>query len=185
MSSNEPFESGIHNPYSFQDTPRIDLPPDMQRGLVHHVMALGILTIVQGSLVSLLGAGGCAMAVIFPLILKAEGGMARQPGNQPGPPEWILPLIYGSFGVVYLTIGVLGIWAGIRIMKFRGRTTGIVALSCGLITIVGCYCLPTAIGLFIYGLIVLLNAPVKRAFEMGEQGYTTSEIHNHFARLPG
>ena len=129
MSSNEPFESNVHNPYNFQDTPPLQLPPDMQRGLVHHVMALGILTIVQGSLVSLLGIGGCAMAVIIPLMLKAEGGMARRPG-MPGPPmppelEWILPLIYGSFGVVFLTIGVLGIWAGIRMMKFKGRTLGI------------------------------------------------------------
>jgi hypothetical protein len=190
MSSNEPFESNVHNPYSFQDTPRAHLPPDMQRGLVHHVMALGILMIVQGSLVSLLGIGGCAMAVIIPLMLKIEGGMARRPGMQPGPPmppelEWILPFIYGSFGVVFLTIGVLGIWAGIRMMKFKGRTLGFIALSSGLITIVGCYCLPTAIGLFIYGLIVLLNAPVKRAFDMGEQGYTANEIQNHFAQLPG
>jgi hypothetical protein len=190
MSTNEPFESNVHNPYSFQDMPRVQLPPEMQRGLVHHVMALGILTIVQGSLVSLLGIGGCAMAVIFPLILKMEGGMARRPGMQPGPPmppeiEWLLPLIYGSFGVIFLTVGLLGIWSGIRMLKFKGRTLGFVALSTGLIASFGCYCLPTAIGLFIYGLIVLLNAPVKRAFEMGEQGRTADEIQNHFARLPG
>jgi hypothetical protein len=72
---------------------------------------------------------------------------------------------------------------GIRMLKFRGRTLGIVALSSGLLSIAGCYCLPTAIGLFIYGLIVLLNEPVKRAFAMGEQGRSASEIQNQFDRL--
>ena len=93
--------------------------------------------------------------------------------------------VYGSMGLVSLVIGVLGIWAGIRMLKFRGRTLGIVALSSGLLSIAGCYCLPTAIGLFVYGLIVLLNEPVKRAFVMGEQGRTAAEIQNHFARLSG
>ena len=95
MSSNDPFGANTHNPYNFSDTPQVQLPPDLQRGLVHHMTALSILTIA------------------------------------------------------------------------------------------GCYCLPTAIGLFIYGLIVLLNPSVKRAFEMGEQGYSANKIQNHFARLPG
>ena len=99
--------------------------------------------------------------------------------------ELIMLAMYGSMGLISLVIGVLGIWAGIRMLKFRGRTLGIVALSSGLLSIAGCYCLPTAIGLFIYGLIVLLNEPVKRAFAMGEQGRTASEIQNKFARLPG
>ena len=99
--------------------------------------------------------------------------------------ELIMLAMYGSMGLISLVIGVLGIWAGIRMLKFRGRTLGIVALSSGLLSIAGCYCLPTAIGLFIYGLIVLLNEPVKSAFAMGEQGRTASEIQNQFARLPG
>lgn len=99
--------------------------------------------------------------------------------------ELIMLAMYGSMGLISLVIGVLGIWAGIRMLKFRGRTLGIVALSSGLLSIAGCYCLRTAIGLFIYGLIVLLNEPVKRAFAMDEQGRTASEIQNQFARLPG
>ena len=99
--------------------------------------------------------------------------------------ELIMLAMYGSMGLISLVIGVLGIWAGIRMLKFRGRTLGIVALSSGLLSIAGCYCLPTAIGLFIYGLIVLLNEPVKRAFAMGEQGTSAADIQNQFARLPG
>lgn len=93
--------------------------------------------------------------------------------------------MYGSMGLVSLVIGVLGIWAGMRMIKFKGRTLGFVALSSGLLSIAGCYCFPTAIGLFIYGLIVLLNASVKRAFDMAEEGCSANEIQNHFARLPG
>ncbi len=189
MSSNDPFGTNTHNPYNFQESPSAQLPADMQRGLVHHVMALSILTIVQGSLVTLFGFGLLAMALVMPAMLKAQAGMPRQAGMpapaMPAEFEWMMLALYGSMGLVSLVIGVLGIWAGIRMLKFRGRTLGFVALSSGLLTIAGCYCLPTAIGLFIYGLIVLLNEPVKRAFAMGEQGRTAAEIQNHFARLPG
>jgi hypothetical protein len=88
-------------------------------------------------------------------------------------------------GLVLLSSGILGVWGGIRMMKFRGYKLGIIALSGGLLTIFGCYCAPTAIALFIYGLIVMLNPQVKQAFEMGEQGRSPADIQNHFARLPG
>ena len=157
--------------------------------MVHHVMALSILMIVQGSLTTLCGLGAGALALVMPAIIKAQAGMPRQPGMpaQPMPPEmeWFMLAIYGGIGVVLLSTGSIGIWAGIRMMKFRGRTLGIVALSTGLLAIFGCYCLPTAIGLFIYGLIVLVNPQVKLAFEMGEQGRSPAEIQSHFARLPG
>jgi hypothetical protein len=190
MSQYEQSEPTEQNPYEFQHMADVQLPPEMQRGLVHHVTALGILTIVQGALVTMLGLVGAAMAVVMPLILKAQSGMPRRPGVQAAPPmppelEGIFLVIYGGFGAVFLAVGVLGIWAGICLMRFKSRTLGFIALSSGLIAIIGCYCLPTAIGLFVYGLIVLLNTPVKRAFEMGEQGYTAGEIQNHFARLPG
>ena len=234
MSNNDPFGSSPHNPYSFSDTPQVHLPPEMQRGLVHHVTALSILTIVQGSLVALYGIGLTGLAFAMPALIQAQGGIPvvapapvapapvevvseeavseeavpeeavpeeavpvapipvapipvapLPPAPMPAGFEWMLLAIYGSMGLISLVIGVLGIWAGIRMLKFRGRILGIVALSSGLLSIAGCYCLPTAIGLFVYGLIVLLNEPVKRAFAMGEQGRTAAEIKNHFARLSG
>ena len=228
MSSNDPFSGNTQNPYSFSDTPQVQISPEMQRGLVHHVMALSILTIVQGSLVTLYGIGMFGLALVMPALIQAQGGipvapmpveltpeeptlaeptLAEPTPAEPTPAEpipvapipaapfpaapmpagfeWIMLAFYGSMGLIFLVVGVLGIWAGIRMLKFRGRTLGIVALSSGLLSMFGCYCLPTAIGLFIYGLIVLLNEPVKRAFAMGEQGRTASEIQNQFARLPG
>ena len=157
--------------------------------MVNHVMPLSILMIVQGSLSALCGLGVGAMAFVMPALIKFQAGMPQRPAMPPQqmPPEmeWIMVAMYGGAGVILLGTGILGIWGGIRIMKFRGRTLGIVALSTGLLGIFGCYCFPTAIALFIYGLIVLLNPQVKQAFEMGEQGRTSDEIRNHFARLPG
>ena len=188
MSTSDPFESYPQNPYSFQETASAQIPQDMQRGLVHHVAALGILTIVQGALVTLMGLFLIGMAAVVPAMIKAQGGFPNQPGMpqrpMPAEMEWVLLAVYGGAGVIAVALGVLNIVGGIGVMRFRGRILGIVALSSGLLSIFGCYCFPTALGLFIYGLIVLLNGPVKRAFEMGTEGVSSTEIQAHFARLP-
>lgn len=191
MSTNvpDPFGTNTDNPYAFNQTTAPQPKTGSPREMVNHVMALSILMIVQGSLSALCGLGVGALALVMPAVMKAQAGMPPRPGMPPQqmPPEmeWILVVTYGGMAVVLLGTGIFGIWGGIRIMKFRGRTLGIVALSVGLFAMFGCYCAPTAIALFIYGLIVLLNPPVKQAFEMGEQGRTADEIRNHFARLPG
>lgn len=47
MSNNNPFSANTQNPYAFSDTPQVQLPTDMQRGLVHqnepvkHAFAMG------------------------------------------------------------------------------------------------------------------------------------------------
>ena len=183
----DPFSTNAGNPYAFSQT--TSPPPSGARGMVHHMMALSILMIVQGSLSALCGLGAGAMAFVIPAMLKAQAGMPGQPG-MPAPPmpvemETFMVVLYGGIGLVLLSSGILGVWGGIRMMKFRGYKLGIIALSGGLLTIFGCYCAPTAIALFIYGLIVMLNPQVKQAFEMGEQGRSPADIQNHFARLPG
>jgi len=188
MSTNDPSANHSQNPYSFQETPGAELPSDMQRGLVHHVPALGILTIVQGGLVTLLGLFLTGLAILVPYLLNANGGFGGPAGMQgrPMPPEarWVMMAAYGVSGILAVALGVLNIVGGVRMLKFRGRIFGIVSLSVGLLSIVGCYCFPTALGLFIYGLIVLLNEPVKRAFEMGAEGATSADIQSRFARFP-
>jgi len=189
MSTNnpDPFAANSDNPYAFNQTTAP--APTGSRGMVHHVMALSILMIVHGSLTALCGLGAGAMAFVMPALIKAQAGMPRQPGMpaQPMPVEMetMMLVIYGGAGIVLLFSGILGVWGGVRIMKFRSYTLGIVALSGGLLAIFGCYCAPTAIALFIYGLIVMLNPQVKQAFEMGEQGRSPADIQSHFARLPG
>lgn len=186
MSINDSFETNIHNPYAFQQT---GPPAGSQRGLVHHVMALSILMIIHASIEVLIGFGSAAAAIVVPMMIRAEAAGRQGQGMNatPMPPglEWMLMAVYGGIGLFLLLIGGAGIWAGIRMMKFRSRTFGIVALSSGLITLFTCYCFPTSIGLFIYGLIVLLNPEVRQAFDMGEHGYSAADIQDHFSRLPG
>ncbi len=189
MSSNNPFGNAPQNPYNFQETPAALLPPEMQRGLVHHVPALGILTMVHGGLIAMLGVFMLGAAAMAPAIFQANNGFPARPGMQQPPPmpaevQWFVIGIYATFGFVALTIGILSLFSGFRILKFRNRTFGIVTLSGGLLTGVSCICMPTAIGLLIYGLIVLLNPPVKRAFEMAANGATSADIRAHFAQLP-
>ena len=66
--------------------------------------------------------------------------------------------------------------AGIRNYKFRGRVFGLVALGGGMITMITCYCAPTAIALGVYGLITFLNPEVNQAFAMAASGKKREEI---------
>ena len=51
----------------------------------------------------------------------------------------------------------------------------------GLISLfAGCYCLPTSIGLLVWGIIILINDPVKRAFEMRTAGTDKQGIDEAF-----
>ena len=81
--------------------------------------------------------------------------------------------------------GLLRLYAGIQNFRFRGRTLGIISFSVGLFSMLGCYCAPTSIGVFVYGLIVYLNPAVKAAFEMGEQGMNGDQILASFAMQRG
>jgi hypothetical protein len=88
--------------------------------------------------------------------------------------------VYVVIGLFVLVVGLFNVIGGVRGLKYRGRTMSIVAMAVGLAAVFTCYCAPTAIGLFIYGLIVYLNDDVKRAFEMGEQGLTPDQIKAAF-----
>ena len=142
-------------------------------GLVHHVRVVAILMIVQAALEFLAALGLGALAVYMPIML-------RQMPHQPAPPEqpamWILPLVYSGMAATALVASVLHLWAGLRNYRFRGRTLGIVALACGMLTVLTCYCVPTAVAIGVYGLIVYLNPEASEAFRMGEAGCEPTEI---------
>jgi len=124
------------------------------------------------------------MAVMMPMMIMQEGMDVPQRPGEPSPEEfiWIFPVIYGGLGLAMLIIAVLNIYAGIRNFKYRSRTLGIVAMASGLLSLLTCYCLPTAIAVMVYGLIVYLNYEVEEAFRMGEAGYASSDIRETFRR---
>jgi hypothetical protein len=49
-----------------------------------------------------------------------------------------------------------------------------------MLTVLTCYCVPTAVAIGIYGLIVYLNQEVSEAFRMGEAGCEPPEIFGTF-----
>ena len=150
-----------------------DGPLSEAPGLVHHVRVVAILMFVQGALELLAAVGLGAMAVYMPIVIRE---MQKQPVMANQPAIWIVPLVYGGIAAVALAAGVLHLMAGLRNYCFRGRTLGIVALACGMLTILTCYCFPTAVALGVYGLIVYLNREVSEAFRMGEAGRDSAEI---------
>jgi hypothetical protein len=142
------------------------------------VPIVAILMMVQGALEAVMGLGLVAMGGFFPVIMRMEAEQ-QGPGAPPVPAEtmsWMMLIIYGGLGLVVLVAAGLHIFAGIRNYKFRGRTLGLVALGGGMVTVMTCYCAPTAIGLGVYGLITYLNPEVAQAFAMGEAGTSREDI---------
>jgi hypothetical protein len=149
-------------------------------GLVRHVRVVAILMIVQGAL-------ELGMAVLLGVLAVIVPQMAAQAASSHPqdslPPETFLQIMtftYGGMAAVTLVAALLHIIAGVRNYRFRGKVFGIVAIACGVLTAMSCYCLPTAVGLGVYGLIVYLNEGTAEAFRMGESGVTATQILDAF-----
>jgi hypothetical protein len=141
--------------------------PQNKPGSVRLVRTVAILMIIQGSLVCLMG------LLIMPSGISNAVQLTRQGKSDEATVILIASLV---LALLFLISGGLLIFAGIKNRKYRGRKLGIAALGVGAISILGMFCAPTAIALLIFGLIIYLNADVKRAFELGEQGATPDQI---------
>lgn len=174
----------MENPY--QSPPNVpgEATAASRGGLARQVPIVAILLMVQGGLELLMGGFLLLMAGTFAVVAAQQNPMAANP-NAPLPPQafgWALGGTYGVMGVGGLAIGVLKAFAGWRNYGFRGRVLGIAALVSGVLSLVTCYCFPTAILLMIYGLIVYLNAETAWAFSMGDQGLKRDQVLWHLVR---
>src|SRR6476620_6698932 len=142
--------------------------------MVGQVRVVGILMIVHGVTVIIMG-GLVAFAGAWILGAGPAGGGG-------GPDARIISVIYIAFGSLILVCGALNALAGIRLITYRNRVLGLVALFTNVLVLLTCYCAPTAIGIMIYGLIVLFNADVARAFEMVAGGATPDEAIGRLTR---
>ena len=174
QSPEEPFRAAVEPP-----------PPAPQRrspGLVHHVRVVAILMLVQGGLELLAAIGIGVMAAVLPHMMQLDLQHTKNPPQFPPNFFGFLTALYGGAAAVALLAGLLHLAAGLQNYRFRGRVLGIVALAGGMLTFFTCYCLPTAIGLGVYGLIVYLNGEATDAFCMGESGCSADEIRTTFRR---
>lgn len=141
--------------------------------LVRQVKVLCILTFVQAGLELLVG---IALMFLGPLLTDVISAAAKNDPNPP-PAEFftIFSTVYLVMGLVAVMVSVFRVPAAVLNINFKARGFGIAAYIFGALTIFG-YCWPTAIALTVYGLVVLLNQDVKRAFALGKQGYTRQQI---------
>jgi hypothetical protein len=142
--------------------------------MVHHIPVVGGLQIFQGALECVMGVFLLIMTFAVPSILRDMPNMFGPEMEMPSPA--FLMILYGLLGLLLLAVGGLRIVAGVLSFRYRGRILGIVSLGAGLTTLLACYCFPTALALFIYGLVVYLRPDVVRAFEMRKQGASPEEI---------
>jgi hypothetical protein len=142
--------------------------------MVHHVPVLSGLQIFQGTLECLMGLLLLVMTLAVPSMMPDLERMLGHGANAPSPT--FLILLYGLLGLALVAVGALRIVAGVMAFRYRGRILGMISLAAGLGTLISCYCFPTALGLFIYGLIVYLNADVARAFQMRAQGASVEDV---------
>jgi hypothetical protein len=163
----------MENPYQSPEEPG-GASAGRSVGLVHHVRAVAILMLVQGTLELLFGV---TMGILATTLPQAFMEIPQEP-NSP-PPEQVgkaVGVIYGGMAVAALIAAVLHIAAGVQNLRLRGRVLGFVALIGGLVSGFTCWCFPTAAALGVYGLIVYFNGAVSQAFRMADSGRTASEI---------
>lgn len=137
-------------------------------GRSHHLPTLGILTIIHGVLLALAG-------ILYGVTYSGMGfWMSALPppqGADPAAAQFpiaFMIVIGVVIGLLHIVPGVLQIIAGLKLRKRRGRIFGIVAMSVAMLTGIACYCLPTSIGLLVFGLIVLLDQGVKEVMDRAE-----------------
>lgn len=132
--------------------------------MVAHAPVFAIFLMIHGAVLSIAGAFfllyGGSLGVSF-------GTMPEPTGQGTEGVRSIENMVVGLLLVVaigHLVAGVLQLWAGWRMRTFRSRPLVFTALIAGLITVVGCYCLPTSMGILIWGLIVVLHPAVAERF---------------------
>jgi hypothetical protein len=142
--------------------------------MVGQVKVVGILMIVHGVIVALVGVLYAVASSMFMFITPPAGGG--------GPPPELFLAIYIALGTVIFSCGVLNAVAGYRVMTLRNRVLGLIALFTNVVPLITCYCAPTSIAMMVYGLIVLFQPDVGRAFELVAAGATPDEAIRKFTR---
>lgn len=170
------------NPYAAQDHAADSSPLPISGShdgrMVPQVAIIGILQIVQGALELLMG------GILITFAYWMDAMLKMQPPGEAPPPEAMTDMARGMYlvlGGLIASLALLRIFSGIASFWFRGRVWTIVSLFAGLLSAFTCYCAPFSIGLCIYGLIVLFNPGVARAYEMASRGRSAAEIKRYFA----
>ncbi len=78
--------------------------------------------------------------------------------------QWKTSVLAVTIILLVFILGGLKIVAGARNYRYRNRALGIVSLAVAPLSIFTFFCLPSAMVIMVYGLVVYLNRDVKRVF---------------------
>jgi len=134
--------------------------------------------IIQGALEFVWGLAYVGLGVAVPMFLANQPAGANIPEEQLEMVQMIQGLVLGGAGVLSVLTGALRVAAGWRGLYFRSRGLAMFSHFFGLLNVVTCYCLPTSIGLCIWGCMVHLKPEVKNAFKLGADGWSAAEIES-------
>lgn len=129
------------------------------------VKILGALLIGHGAMIGALTLVYAMVGAAFPFVPPPP----TQPGDPPPLPLAFVMGLMGAWALIHLVPCVLQLIAGIRLLRTRGRIFALVALCCGVMTMPGCYCIPTSIALGIFGFFVLLRSDAAELFDPSRQ----------------
>lgn len=175
-------ESISSNPYaaptSVDGRIELDLSQPRKSSYVWQVQFVGIGMIIQGVLESLYGV---YMILLFSFMPNFTAGQTANMTPDQRQAFDIIMYVSAAIGAVLLLLAILRIAAGVLAVQYRGRLLGIITSLLGLISLMTCYCLPTAVGLCVYTLIIFLNPDVVQAFKMRSEGMSIADIRQYFA----
>jgi hypothetical protein len=144
--------------------------------MVSQVKVVAVLMIVWGAISTLVG---LLIAGFVPFMMVVENSRPRPGRDDTG--LTVMLVLFLIAGLIVITVGILHVIAGIRCLKFRGRVLAMVALFSNIPIVLTFYCSMFAIGMAVYGLVVMFNSDVARAFEMADQGVPPEDIEKEFA----
>lgn len=168
--ANEPPQNTFADVASTQAAPR--------SRLVGHVRIFAILCVIQAGAELLMGGGLIFLGVLMPDFMRLGSQTPNPPAANPGMEAMgtMILVMYVAMGAVISIVALLRIIAALRNFQFRGRVLGFVSMGTGMLTIVGVYCFPTALGLLIYGLIIFLDPAVAAAFKARAAGASVDDV---------
>jgi hypothetical protein len=180
---NNPYESPTRQAPEGHKEPG-PLPPPHDPGLAGHIRVVAVLMMVQGFFELVFGGIITVMAFVFPAgiaaMMAADPEIQTEGGPDPETAAQVMMVVYLIMGLAGVIPGLLHLAAGFRNVQYRGRTLGMAALAVGLGTTPLVICLPTAVILGMYGIVVYLHPSSVKAFEMGDQGYSAEAIYATF-----
>jgi len=133
-------------------------PPEPHRGRLDDVRTVGTLLIIHGALM-LVWFAFCVMGA-------SVGVLTRLSHSQEEWESTLMVVGYGVFAIGALSAGTLQLVSGIRLLSWKNRVLALVAMWAGLAAFFlgAVFCFPTALGVVIYGHMVLLDREVAERF---------------------